>query len=93
MEDKLQLFQKQPVRSVWDENNERWWFSVLDIVAILTEQHDYKKTRNYWKWLKGKLSGEGSELVSNTNQLRLMAADGKRYSTDVMDTEQILRLV
>ncbi|MDR2524495.1 MAG: hypothetical protein LBC95_03100 [Candidatus Nomurabacteria bacterium] len=90
---KLQLFQKQQVRSVWDEENEKWWFSVLDVVGILTEQPDYTKTRNYWKWLKGKLTDEGSELVSNTNQLKLPAADGKKYLTDVMDTEQILRLI
>ncbi len=91
--DAVKLFQKHPVRSVWDEEREKWWFSVLDVVAILTEQADYTKTRNYWKWLKGKLTDEGSQLVSNTNQLKMVAADGKKYNTDVMDTEQILRLV
>ena len=91
--DAVKLFQKHPVRSVWDEESEKWWFSVLDVVAILTEQTDYTKTRNYWKWLKGKLTDEGSQLVSNTNQLKMVAADGKKYNTDVMDTEQILRLV
>ena len=91
--DAVKLFQKHPVRSVWDEEREKWWFSVLDVVGILTEQADYTKTRNYWKWLKGKLTDEGSQLVSNTNQLKMVAADGKKYNTDVMDTEQILRLV
>lgn len=93
MEQKLQLFEKQQVRTAWDEENEKWWMSVLDIIAILTEQPDYSKVRNYWKWLKGKLKAEGSELVSNTNQLKLLAADGKFYKTDVMDTEQFFRLV
>lgn len=58
---------------------------MLDVIAVLTEQADYTKTRNYWKWLKNKLNQEGSELVSNTNQLKLIAADGKRYKTDVID--------
>ncbi|MCL2072402.1 MAG: hypothetical protein FWH18_00615 [Marinilabiliaceae bacterium] len=102
MENKIQIFDKQHVRSIWDEEMEKWWFSILDIISILTDQPDYKKVRNYWKWLKNKLQEEGSdifyiqhnnELVSNTNQLKLLAADGKYYKTDVADTEQILRLV
>ena len=90
---KLKLFESQQVRAEWDAENEKWWFSVLDIVAILTDQPDYKKVRNYWKWLKNKLIAEGSELVSTTHQLKLKAADGKRYKTDVADTEQVLRLI
>lgn len=93
MENKIQLFDAHQVRTAWDEENEKWWMSVLDIIAILTEQPDYTKVRNYWKWLKNKLKQEDSELVSNTNQLKLLAADGKRYKTDVMDTEQFFRLV
>ncbi len=89
----VRLFEKTKVRTVWDENNQKWWFSVLDIIGILTDQPDFKKVRNYWKWLKNKLKSEGSELVSNANQLKLLAADGKYYETDVMDTEQILRLI
>ena len=89
----IKLFEGQKVRSVWDESKEEWYFSVVDIVAILTEQPDYAKVRNYWKWLKNRLIDEGSKLVSNTNQLKLPAADGKNYLTDVMDTEQILRLI
>ena len=104
MENKIQLFEKQQVRSVWSEEEEKWYFSVLDVVGILTDQSDYKKVRNYWKWLKNKLKEEGSnlfsdeneeenELVSNTNQLKMLAADGKYYKTDVADTEQFLRLI
>jgi len=79
MDNKIQIFEKQQVRSVWDEGEEKWWFSVLDIIAILTEQSDYKKVRNYWKWLKNKLKEEGSDLfyheqnnevVSITNHLK-----------------------
>jgi hypothetical protein len=91
--DKIQLFESKRIRSVWDEEAEKWWFSVLDIIAILTDQPDYKKVRNYWKWLKNKLAEEGSELVSITNQLKIPASDGKNYLTDVADTEQILRLI
>ena len=75
---KIKLFDTQQVRAEWDSEQEKWWFSVLDIVAILTEQADYKKVRNYWKWLKNKLVAEGSQLVSNTNQLKIPAADGKK---------------
>ncbi len=92
-ENKAKLFESQQIRTEWDEDAEKWWFSVLDVVAVLTDQPDYKKVRNYWKWLKNKLIAEGSQLVSETNQLKLMAADGKRYKTDVLDTEQLLRLV
>jgi hypothetical protein len=108
MENKIQLFDQRQVRSVWDEEREKWWFSVLDILAILTDQSDYKKVRNYWKWLKNKLKEEGSslfsdqvvsdtnhlnELVRGANQLKLPAPDGKMRLTDVADTEQILRLI
>ena len=92
-ENKIKLFESQQIRSEWDAEAEKWWFSVLDVVAVLTDQPDYKKVRNYWKWLKNKLIAEGSELVSATNQLKLTAADGKKYLTDVADTEQILRLI
>ncbi len=92
-ENKVKLFESQQIRTEWDEDAEKWWFSVLDVVAVLTDQADYKKVRNYWKWLKNKLIAEGSQLVSETNQLKLVAADGKRYKTDVLDTEQLLRLI
>lgn len=90
---KIKLFESQQIRTEWDVDAEKWWFSVLDIIAVLTEQPDYKKVRNYWKWLKNKLIAEGSQLVSVTNQLKLTAADGKKYLTDVADTEQIFRLI
>jgi hypothetical protein len=90
---KIKLFESQHIRSEWDAEAEKWWFSVLDVLAVLTDQPDYKKVRNYWKWLKNKLIAEGSQLVSATNQLKLPAADGKKYLTDVADTEQILRLI
>ena len=90
---KIKLFESQHIRSEWDAEAEKWWFSVLDVVAVLTDQPDYNKVRNYWKWLKNKLIAEGSQLVSATNQLKLPAADGKKYLTDVADTEQILRLI
>ena len=68
----IKLFEEKQVRAVWDEEAEKWWFSILDIIGILTDQPDYAKVRNYWKWLKNKLKNEGSELVSNANQLKLV---------------------
>jgi hypothetical protein len=93
MKNKIQLFQSQKIRSIWDEQAEKWWFSTLDIIAVLTDQPDYQKVRNYWKWLKGKLRAEGSEVVSNTTQLKMLAPDNKMRLTDIADTEQILRLI
>lgn len=93
MEDKTQLFEAQQVRTAWDEQSEKWCFSVLDIITILTDQADYKKVRNYWKWLKNKLKAEGSEVVSITNQLKLKAPDGKMRLTEVIDTEQVFRII
>ncbi|MDR0491569.1 MAG: hypothetical protein LBH28_10045 [Oscillospiraceae bacterium] len=90
--DKIKLFEGKQVRYAWDEDAEKWWFSVVDICAVLTDS-DYQKSRNYWKWLKNKLNTEGSELVSNTNQLKMQSSDSKFYNTDVMDTEQVLRLI
>lgn len=88
----IRFFNDREVRAVWDEENSKWWFSVLDIVAVLTEQEDYAKTRNYWKYLKAKLRKENSELVSVTNQLKLAASDGKKYLTDTLDSEGIIQL-
>lgn len=93
MKDKIQLFETQQIRTGWDEKSEKWWFSVLDIITILTDQVDYKKVRNYWKWLKNRLNKEGSEVVSITNQLKLIAPDGKMRMTDVVDTEQVFRII
>ncbi len=77
---------------MWDEENVKWWFSVLDIVAVLTDQNDYEKTRNYWKYLKAKLKLENSEVVSATTQLKLLAPDGKKRLTDVLDHDGIIAL-
>ena len=92
-ENEIKIFESQTIRSEWDEDAEKWWFSVLDVIAALTGQADHKKVRNYWKWLKNKLIAEGSQLVSATNQLKMRSADGKYYKTDVIDTEQIFRLI
>jgi len=88
----MQIFEKQPVRAIWDEENEKWWFSVVDVVAVLTDS-DYQKARKYWKVLKGRLAKEGNESVTNCYQLKMQAADYKKYLTDVADTEQVLRLI
>ena len=88
----LKLFENKKIRAKWDEGQEKWYFSVVDVVSVLTD-NDYQKSRNYWKWLKNKLIQEGSELVSNTNQLTMKSVDGKYYNTDVMNTEQVLRLI
>jgi cell filamentation protein len=88
----IRFFDDREVRAVWDEENNKWWFSVLDIVAVLTDQDDYNKARNYWKYLKAKLKKESSELVSTTTQLRLLASDGKRYLTDMLDNKGIIAL-
>ena len=88
----IRFFDDREVRAVWDEQNAKWWFSVLDIVALLTDQDDYTKTRNYWKYLKAKLKKEKNELVSATTQLKLLASDGKRYLTDMLDYTGIIAL-
>lgn len=88
----IRFFDDREVRAIWDEENNKWWFSVLDIVAVLTDQDDYNKARNYWKYLKAKLKKENSELVSTTTQLRILAGDGKRYLTDMLDNNGIIAL-
>ena len=88
----LKLFEDKKIRAQWNEEQEKWYFSVVDVVGVLID-NDYQKSRNYWKWLKGKLQEEGSQLVSKTNQLKMQSTDGKYYNTDVMDTEQVLRLI
>ncbi|MBN1924574.1 MAG: Fic family protein [Prolixibacteraceae bacterium] len=88
----IRFFDDREVRAIWDEENTKWWFSVLDIVAVLTDQNDYAKTRNYWKYLKAKLKKENSELVSVTTQLKLLAPDGKKRLADVLDYNGIIKL-
>jgi cell filamentation protein len=88
----IRFFNDREVRAVWDEESSKWWFSVLDIVAVLTDQDDYTKARNYWKYLKVKLKKENNDLVSATTQLKLLASDGKRYLTDMLDYNGIIAL-
>lgn len=88
----IRFFDDREVRAIWDEDNSKWRFSVLDIVAVLTNQDDYNKTRNYWKYLKAKLKKENNQVVSATTQLKLFAADGKKYNTDVLDYNGIIAL-
>lgn len=88
----IRFYHDHEVRAVWDEEHSKWWFSMLDIIGAINDQDDYQKNRNYWKYLKNKLRGEGHELVSATNQLRLTAPDGKKRLTDVVDTNGVLLL-
>ncbi len=88
----IRFFDDREVRAVWDEQNAKWWFSVLDIVGILNEENDYNKVRNYWKYLKAKLKKENNQLVSETTQLKLVAADGKKYNTDMLDSDGVTAL-
>jgi hypothetical protein len=87
---KIQLFEEKKVRALWDDEAEKWYFSIVDVIAVLTESPN---PRNYWKVLKHRLIKEGNESVTNCNQLKMQSSDGKRYKTDVADTEQLLRLI
>ena len=88
----IRFFNDREVRAIWDEELSKWWFSVLDVVGVLNDQDDYTKNRNYWKYLKTKFKKEGNEVVSATNQLKLLTPDGKRRLTDVLDADGILKL-
>jgi DNA-damage-inducible protein D len=93
MNNDLALFEGYQIRRHYDEETETWWFSVVDIIRVLTQQLDYQASRKYWKVLKGRLKKEGSQLVTNCYQLKMPAADGKSYLTDVATAETLLRLV
>ncbi|MBL1277302.1 MAG: hypothetical protein COB30_014560 [Ectothiorhodospiraceae bacterium] len=93
MKTDMTLFEDYQIRRVYDEETEIWWFSVIDIVQVLTQQADYQTARNYWKVLKNRLSKEGSQLVTNCNRLKMTASDGKQRFTDVATAETLLRLV
>lgn len=88
----IRFFEDREVRAIWDDENSKWWFSVLDVVGVLNQQDDYEKSRNYWKYLKTKLKKENNELVSVTNQLKIVAPDGKKRLTDVLDSDGVIRL-
>ena len=90
---KIQLFENSPIRTAWDEENEEWYFSIVDVVRVLTEQPDFQKARKYWNKLKQRLNDEGSQLVTNCHQLKMRSQDGKMRNTDVASTEQLLRLI
>jgi len=93
MNSDLAIFEGYQIRRHYDDTTETWWFSVVDIVRVLTQQPDYQTARKYWKVLKGRLAKEGSQLVTDCYQLKMPAADGKKYLTDVATAETLLRLV
>ena len=86
----IKLFDQKQIRSMWNEEEEKWYFSIVDVIGVLT---DSPNPNNYWKVLKHRLAKEGSQLVTNCNQLKMQSADGKYYKTDVGDTEQLFRLI
>ena len=90
MQNKIQIFEKQSIRAIWDEEGEKWWFSVVDIIMVLTESNN---PQVYWRVLKKRLADEGNETVTICNGLKMLAPDGKMRFTDVIDTEQVLRLI
>ena len=85
----IRFFNDREVRAIWDEENSKWWSSVLDIVGVLNSQDDYEKNRNYWKYLKAKLKKEGNQLDSVTTQFKLTASDGKKRLANVMDYDHL----
>ena len=92
--EQMQLFEEQAIRTAWDEENEEWYFSIVDVVAALTEQDSFDKARKYWNKLKQRLNEEGSQLVTKCHQLKMKSPkDGKKYNTDVANTEQLLRII
>jgi len=93
MKGELVVFEGHEIRRHYDERTETWWFSVVDIIRVLTQQPDHRKAQSYWTTLKNRLKAEGSEVVTNCDQLKMPAADGKNYLTDVATTETLLRLV
>ena len=88
--DSIKLFESKQIRTAWDEAQEKWYFSVVDVIEVLT---DTDRPRKYWSDLKSKLQKEGSELSAKIGQLKLQSSDGKKYLTDVADSEQLLRLI
>jgi hypothetical protein len=89
----IKIFEDKKVRALWDAEQEKWYISIIDVIAVLTDQATYQGSRNYWKVLKHRLLKEGNETVTNCNQLKMEAPDGKMRLTDVADTEQLFRLI
>ena len=88
----IRFFNDREVRAVWDETDAKWWFSVLDVVAVLNEENEYQRVRNYWKYLKAKLKKENNQLVSATTQLKIIAPDGRKRMADLLDSEGVIAL-
>lgn len=88
----IRFFDDREVRAVWDEENNKWWFNVIDIIAILNEQGDYTKANNYWRWLKRKLKSENNQVVSATHGFKFVAADGKKRLSDTLDSAGVIEL-
>lgn len=93
IEKQIAIFEGQKIRRIWDEKEEKWYFSVIDIVAVLTEQIDFKKAQSYWTTLKSRLKQEGNESVTKCDRLKMQSSDGKYYKTDVADVKMVLRLI
>ena len=89
-QDKVQLFEEQPIRTAWDEESEEWYFAIVDVIAVLTESDN---PQTYWRVMKNRLKKEGNQTVTNCNALKLLSKDGKRRKADVASTEQLLRLI
>ena len=87
------LFEDRKIRTVWDDKEEKWYFSIVDVVGVLTDQPDIEHARNYWKVLKHRLKKEGNKSVTNCNQLKLKSSDGKYYNTDVVDIKGMFRII
>lgn len=92
-QNKIKLFENKKIRYVWNDDDEDWYFSVVDIVEVLADSKDYQTARNYWKVLKNRLNAEGSELVTKCNRLKMLAPDGKMRETDTLSTKNVLRLI
>ncbi|MFR5855911.1 MAG: BRO family protein [Lachnospiraceae bacterium] len=92
-QDSIQLFENQQIRTAWDTEKEEWYFSIVDVIGVLTDQADARHAAKYWSVLKTRLKQEGSQLTTNCSQLKMTAADGKKRLTDVADTEQLLRII
>ena len=93
MKNEIKEFDKKQIRVAWDENKEEWLFSIIDVIFVLVDSKDFQSARNYWKVLKKRLKDEGNETVTNCNQLKMKAADGKLRVTDVASMEQLFRLI
>ncbi len=88
----IKLFNEKQIRTHWDDEQEKWYFSIVDVIGVLTDQSSHQTARNYWKLMKNRLVNDGNETVTNCNRLKLLAEDGKMRLTDVADTEQLFKL-